>query len=116
MNLASISPTEKNTGICESGWHLYRNPYKDTIPISYALRIMTKKPRVYLYVKVPITDELNEKIKELKKRCLASTYHMVEVTFTDLVFEYHSEKLTEKGLEITKYVARATDFHFVEED
>lgn len=115
MELAKISATQKNTGLCVGGWHQYYNPKKDTIPYAYALKIMTTNPQVYLFVKLPITDELKLKFKELKQRCIDSTYNMVEVTFDNFTPEYQSEKMTENGLEITKYVATATDFHFMED-
>ena len=115
MDLADISVTKKETGLCVGGWHLYRNPYKDTIPYAYALKIMTTNPQVFLYVKLPITAELELKFKELKKRCISSTYHMVEVTFDKFESESHFVKWIDNDLKILRYKARATDFHFVED-
>lgn len=115
MELSKISATKQNTGLCIGGWYWYHNPKKDTVPYAYALKIMTVNPQVYLFVKFPITDELKPKFKELKEKCINSTYHMVEVTFENFVFEYHTEQLTENGLETIKYVASATDFHFKED-
>lgn len=115
MELSQISATKKETGLCVGGWHQYHNPYKDTVPYAYALKIMTTNPQVFLYVKLPITAELQLKFKELKKRCLSSTYHMVEVRFENFESESHHVKWTDKGFEILRYKARATDFHFVED-
>ena len=115
MDLADISATRKETGLCVGGWHLYHNPYKDSIPYAYALKIMTTNPQVFLYVKLPITAELELKLKKKKKRCISSTYHMVEVTFENLESESHFIKWTDKGFETLRYKARATDFHFVED-
>lgn len=115
MELSQISATKKNTGLCVGGWHQYHNPHKDTVPYAYALKIMTINPQVFLYVKLPITAELELKFKELKKRCLSSTYCMVEVKFENFESESHHIKWTDKGFEILSYKARATDFHFVED-
>ena len=115
MDLASISATKKNTGLCIGGWHQYHDPKRDTIPYAYALKIITTNPSVYLWVKLPLTDELKLKFKELKKRCLESTYKMVEVSFDDFEPESHRIKWTEKGFKTIKYTARAKNFHFVED-
>ena len=115
MELSQISATKKNTGLCVGGWHKYNNPHKDTIPISYSLKILTPNPQVFLYVNLPITAEMELKFKELKKRCLSSTHHMVEITFENLEFETSFVKWTDKGFETLRYKARATNFYFVED-
>lgn len=115
MELAKISATKKNTGLCVGGWHHYLNPYKDKNPYAYALKILTSNSSVYLYVKLPITDELELKFRELKKRFLESTYNMVEVTFDNFEFESNFVKWTDKGLQTLRYKATASDFHFVED-
>ena len=115
MDLATISATKKDTGLCVGGWHKYHDPKKDTVPYAYALKIMTTKPTVYLYVKLPLTDELYKKFRELKERCINSTYKMVEVRFDNYEPESHYVKWTDKGFEILAYNARATNFYFVED-
>ena len=115
FTLAEISATKKDTGLCVAGWHQYHDPKRDKNPYAYALKIMTTNPSVYLWVKLPITPELKLKFKELKEKCIASTYKMVEVTFDNFEPESHFVKWTDKGFETLRYKARATNFHFVED-
>ena len=46
MDLASISATQKNTGLCVGGWYQYHDPKRDKTPYAYALKLMTTKPSV----------------------------------------------------------------------
>lgn len=115
MELAKISATRKNTGLCVGGWHRYLDK-KQTIPKSYALKVLTPNPTVFLYVEVPVTKKILDKARILKQKCIHSEYNMIEVKFDNFKFDYHTEKIVDGILKTTKYVASATDFHFVEED
>lgn len=105
MLLKEISPLCCNSTLCCGGRYVYKNR-KDTVPYGYCLKTLTTAPYSYLWVQLPITPALKTKFGELKKRCLASPVHLVEVSFTNLniIPDINS------GSPITRYRATATDF------